>query len=126
MENSAYENSQIVFILRQNFICETKPFETGNETTTKDPRTLTPTTQNPNCRSGFDLIRGQICVKTFQRKLVWKDAKKACESQGSRLYEPTGKGINRSIIRYFRKLFGYTDRTKFFWIGVNDILVENK
>ena len=123
MKNSAFENSEIVFILRQNFICETKP--TGG-TITVTPRTISTPTQSPNCRSGFDLIRGQICVKTFPQKLVWKDAKKACESQGSRLYEPTGKGINRSIIRYFRKLFGYTDRTKFFWIGVNDILVENK
>ena len=112
-----------MYFLRQNFICETKTPPVDQSETVK---TTTASTQNPNCRSGFDLIRGQICVKVFPQKVVWKEAKKACESEGSRLYEPTGKGINRSIIRYFRKLFGYTDRTKFFWIGVNDILVENK
>ena len=56
----------------------------------------------------------------------WKDAKKRCETDGGRLYEPQNERVQRIVIRGLQRQLAKFSGKISFWIGVDDIKKENQ
>ena len=87
------------------------------------------------CEKGYSIVQNSICLqivahpnpKENSRFMVpWKDAKKRCESNGGRLYEPQDERVQRVVLRgLHRNLAKYRGKINF-WIGVDDINRESR
>ena len=87
------------------------------------------------CEKGYSIVQNSICLqivahpnpkKNSRFMVPWKDAKKRCESNGGRLYEPQDERVQRVVLRgLHRNLAKYRGKINF-WIGIDDIKRESR
>ena len=87
------------------------------------------------CEKGYSIVQNSICLqivahpnpkKNSRFMVPWKDAKKRCESNGGRLYEPQDERVQRVVIRGLHRNLAKFGGKINFWIGVDDIKRENQ
>ena len=87
------------------------------------------------CQRGYSLVQNSICLqivahpdpqKNPRFMVPWKDAKKRCETDGGRLYEPQNERVQRIVIRGLQRQLAKFRGKISFWIGVDDIKKENQ